>query len=125
MKLVVNNARLSSVQEYDLVKGKTIELDGVKAERKDPVRKWFRVVGYKLVMYRATIIAITPRIINSEGISFTVKGDASIIPSGEFMMVKNAKDGDVYFLKEGQTMTFKTSGLGGNNEYIVSIKEEK
>ena len=56
MKLVVNNERLSSVQEYDLVKGKTIELDGVKAERKDPVRKWFRVVGYKFVMYRATII---------------------------------------------------------------------
>lgn len=125
MKIIVKNEKLSSVQEYELVKGKTIELDGIKAERREPVRRWFRVVGHRFVLYRATIICLTPRLISDDSISFSVAGESQITPSGNFMMVKNKKDGDVYILKKGDTISFKTNGLGEDNEYSVSIKEEK
>lgn len=102
---------------------KTVELAGRKAEKKVPVKKWFRVVGHKFVMYRRTTLAITPQSITNEGVSFTISSDVGIQPHGTFTMVKNSKKGDVYILGKGESIAFRTSLEKNYEEIILSIKE--
>ena len=123
-KKVVGNDSLST-QEFKISEGKTILVASRKYERRVPVRKWFKVVGHKLVMCRLTTLAIIPQTITNEGFSFVVKTEENLTPFGNFTMVKNKKKGDIYILGKGENITFKTNFEGQDEEYIIKIKENK
>jgi len=114
-----------STETYKLKESETILLASRKWEKKVPVKKWFRVVGHKLVMCSKTMLAIKPQSVNENGFAFTVLSEANIVPTGNITMVKNPKKGDVYILGVGENITFTTQDENPNEEYNITIKEIK
>ena len=117
MKIVVvkkiNNNECST-DEFDIIKGKPITIDSVKAEKKVPIKKWFRVVGYRLVMYPNIIMSIKVRSISKDSFTFIIEEPKNFQSKVEERT-----------LKRGENFSIKTNELGMDNEYIFSIKEEK
>ena len=122
-KKFANDDKALSTETYKLKEKETILVSSRKKEKRVPVKKWFKVVGHKLVMYAKTMLAINPQSISENGFSFTILSEANITPTGNITMVKNPKIGDVYILGVGESITFTTQGENPNEEYNITIKE--
>ena len=130
MKIVVTkkfsggNETLST-NYYEALTNKKLTIVSRKVEKKLPVRKWFRVVGYRLAMFNEDILTLIPQSVNKEGITFIIESKINVTASGDVVIVKNAKKGDVYILGVGKSITFTTQDENPNEEYNISIKGEK
>ena len=118
---LVGEEKVLSTYEFEIKENKPT----LVASRKVEYMKRGLFGGRKLVMCSLSLLEITPQNINKEGFSFTFKSEFKISPSGKFTMIKNPKKGDVYVLGVGESITFTTQDNNPNEEYIISIKENK
>lgn len=127
LKVIKNHVYGENLQSKEMIfkveNSKAVSIAREKGEEKVPVKRWFKVVGYKFVMKSYNVLSIKPQSITSEGLSFTMDSDFDIQPFGNFMIVKNSKKGDVYILGKGESITFRRNIQNGYEEYILSIKE--
>ena len=120
---LIGSEEILSTKTFKLKEKETIVLSSRKWEERVPVKRWFKVVGHKLVMHSKVILSIKLQTLSQHGFSFTIVGKPMLTAKGDVAIVKIPKQGDVYVLDVGNSISFITQNENPNEEINILVKE--